>query len=152
MKEGSVFNCLTLPVENHQAGVVPFLNGILCYQFRWKIIIKFFYMHAISVKAPGNQYTKSLATRDPGKLDYKAFLYSKDFLVLSRVLAFLPPGQQRACRWSRCCFFKHFPCLFLQKTALDIFFHFLKGGKGNTKCHYMFTQLFSHTFSGKKIG
>jgi len=92
MKEGPVFNRLTLPVENHQAGVVPFLNGILCNQFRWKIIIKFFYMHAMGVKAPGNQSTKSLATRDLGKLDYKAFFYSKALLVLSRVLGFFATG------------------------------------------------------------
>jgi hypothetical protein len=92
MKEGSVFNFLTLLVEHHQAGVVPFLNGILCNQCRWKIIIKFFDMHEMRVKAPGNRSTTSSATRDLGKLDYKAFIYSKALLVLSRVLGFFATG------------------------------------------------------------
>ena len=92
MKEGPVFNRLTLTVENHQAGVIPFLNRILCNQFRRKIIIKFFNMHAMGVQVPGNRSRKSLATRDLGKLDCKTIIYSKALLVLSRVLGFFATG------------------------------------------------------------
>ena len=105
MKEGSVLSCLTLPVENHQAGVIPFLNGILCNQLRWKIIIKFFYMHAMSVTAPGNQSKKSLAARYPGKLDYKALFYSKALLVLSRVLGFFTTGAANSMQVVKVLFF-----------------------------------------------